>query len=240
MGSFLGVVVDRVVKGEQFLKGRSRCEKCKYELSAKDLIPIFSFLYLRGKCRYCKKSIPMSLPLIEITAVIVFPFAIMQGFYIFLLSIILFVIFFSDLKYKLIPDIYFYLLGLLYILGLVLSRFLSGLSPFFTPLPSHLLAALAMGLFFLFLVKVTKGKGMGEGDIFLSALLGLYLGASLSVVMWFTAFTSGALIGLILMALQRKKMKSQIPFGPFLIFGFVVALIFGQSIIQLYLDIFII
>src|SRR3990167_6901908 len=125
IGSFLNVVIERVYRGEQFVMGRSYCVSCKHELSMMDLIPVFSFLFLKGKCRYCKKNIPPIHIVIELFTAICagfifasYPFT--QALFFSLVLIVLILIFFTDLMYYVIPDIYFYLLFGLYLVAAAL------------------------------------------------------------------------------------------------------------------------
>lgn len=259
-GSFLKVVVDRVIRGEQFLKGRSYCEACNHKLSTPDLIPLFSFIIQKGRCRHCKDKIPVQSLLAEITSGLVFTtllywyfekfFIDLSGLtfqdYLFVLvvlvlSIFLYLIFFSDMGYMLIPDIYLYcvlgiyvIFGILYYLG-VLDGNYWGI--FYANWGSHIMSAVWLLIFFWLLYFFSKGKAMGEGDVFLAPILGLYLTFELSIVMWMAAFVFGALFGVLLILLNKKGIKSQVPFGPFLVIGFVLAFIFGVEMVDYYLSI---
>ena len=266
IGSFLNVVIDRVYRGEQFFRGRSYCELCKHTLEPKDLVPVFSYLRLKGKCRYCNGKIPLMLSVVELTTGLAFAglvyylanlpgmasFSVQlipAGIFYFLFLITLLLIFFTDLKYYVIPNIYLYFLariylvgGLVYyvsishggVLGTIGIQFLSLVS-FYVSIKGHLISALVMGLFFAILHFGSNKKAMGEGDIYLSAILALFLGSVLSIVMWFVSFFTGAVTGVALVLVHRKKLKSKIPFGPFLIIGFVVSFLFGSVLFDLYL-----
>ncbi len=149
----------------------------------------------------------------------------------------LLLIFLSDLKYMLISDWQFIIVGLLYLAGFVIYFFgdVSSLSIFYADLYSHFAGALLMVAFFGGIVLFSREKLMGQGDIYLAGILGLFLGFYLSIVMWFIAFLSGALIGVILISSRLKKFKSAVPFGPFIILGFFVSLFFGSTLIEYYL-----
>lgn len=255
LGSFGSVVVDRMNRDESFIKGRSYCEKCKHVLSSKDLIPLFSYLSLGGKCRYCKKNIPIELFISEIFFGL--SIAVVGSFFFFnflytealvfvqVLKLIWFVIlvfnllliFLSDLKYMLISDWQFIILGLVYAIGFGIYILFggSGLSIFYADINSHFAGALLMVAFFGGIVFFSKERLMGQGDIYLAGLLGLFLGFYMSIVMWFLAFLSGALVGVLLISSRLKKFKSAVPFGPFLILGFFLALFFGTTLIEYYL-----
>lgn len=136
-----------------------------------------------------------------------------------------------------IPDIYMYLLGLLYPFYFWFFKASLTFESTLSILKDDLIAAAVLAVFFAALHYGSHKKAMGEGDIYLSAIIGLYLGTQFSIVMAFIAFLTGALYGIGLMAMGRKKMKSALPFGPFLILGMVIALIYGSNIINWYLSI---
>lgn len=248
LGSFLGVVVDRFYSGEQFLKGRSHCDSCNHVLGAFDLIPVLSFIMNGGKCRYCKKVLSPTLLVFEIITGLTFSFfsyyavlfnlpliAVSFGV---LLLVNLLIIFFSDLKYSVIYDpnlwillVLYLLLGSLYVLGFDLGTFFS----FYNNILAHITSGVWLFCFFALLYYGSKKKAMGDGDMYLAGFLGLYLSISQSIVMWFIAFLTGALVGVILLVLKRKKIKQAIPFGPFIIIGFVFAFLYGDLISMWYL-----
>lgn len=231
IGSFLNVLIDRVPREESVVAGRSHCDSCKKTLQWFDLVPLFSFLWLRGKCRYCKTSIGTRTVIVECITGIFFVatfstlvpgIAALNGvlfiellYFLFIISCLI-VIFFCDLKYEIIPDVVVYP-------GIIISlAYLLFLHP---PLlfPS-MLTALCIFLFFLVLFLVTKGKGMGFGDVKLVFLIGLLLGFPLAIVSIYISFLTGAIISLILILWRKKKFRGNtIPFGPFLVFGVLIS-----------------
>ena len=242
IGSFLNVLVDRLPRDESVLKGRSHCEKCKKELAWYDLIPVLSFVLLKGKCRYCHNPLSFYYPVVELITgsmfVLVFLFqnlGIMNhelrimdfvnfGYYIFLVCGLI-AIFFADLKYGIIPDailIFLFLVSLLYLFiipTLSLNHFLSGIGALF---------------FFLVLFLVTRGKGMGFGDVKFSFLMGLVLGFPGVAIALYIAFLTGAVTGSILIIWRKKRLLGgTIPFGPFLVLGTVIALFYSTQIIRM-------
>ena len=239
-GSFLNVIVDRQQRKETVLTGRSYCEFCKKELKWYDLIPIFSFLFLRGKCRYCHKKLSLYYPLTELSTAVLFTitYAFLNFqpvfnslianplpliYYLFLSSSFI-VIVFSDLKYNIIPD--------KIVIPAIIISFLYLLIVNPPLLVSYLLSALGSFAFFLMLFLITKGKGMGFGDVKLSFLLGLVLGFPKIILALYLAFLTGAAIGIILILWKKKRtIKDTIPFGPFLILGTLVSLFLGELII---------
>ena len=236
IGSFLNCVVCRIESKKSFLKGRSFCPHCKHTLSWLDLIPIFSYLFLRGKCRYCGKRISIQYPLVELATGFLFfwiwnLFGILDFEFWILISCFLIIIFVYDLKHFIIPDSVLFpaiiiALGYIFIFNYEL-------------ITNHIFSALAASGFFGAIVLVSRGKWMGMGDVKLAILIGLLLGYPKVLVSLFFAFLIGAIIGVGLIFLKKKTLKSEVPFGPFLILGIYIALFFGDAIIKWYLSILI-
>jgi prepilin signal peptidase PulO-like enzyme (type II secretory pathway) len=245
-GSFLNSIIYRLQTGESFLFKRSYCPNCKHQLSWQDLIPLFSFLALRGKCRYCQKSISLQYPLVELATGILFVLVlnyesgimnyglfnlenILASLFMILASCFLIIIFVYDLKHYIIPDKIIYpaiAIALLY--NLLYSYFII----------NTIYAAFGAAAFFLVIVLISRGKWMGVGDIKLAFFMGLFLGWPNILAALFLAFFIGAIIGVGLIASRRKTLKSAVPFGPFLVVGTFIALFWGQSIINWYLNLF--
>jgi len=243
IGSFLNCLIYRLKTGQGFLKGRSFCPNCKHTLSWQDLIPLLSFLILKGKCHYCQKPISLQYPLIELTTGILFILTIYNlqftiynlenfftlGYLLFIVSCLL-VIFVYDLKHYIIPDRVLFpaiIIALIFNFQFLISKqFL-----FFSYL---ILSAIGAAAFFLAIVLISRGKWMGVGDIKLAFLMGLFLGWPNILVALFSAFLIGAIIGIILMILGKKTLKSEVPFGPFLVTGTFLALFWGQEIVNFY------
>jgi len=244
IGSFLGVLTDRIPRGETVVKGHSHCEFCKKTLKWHDLIPVFSFISTKGKCRYCRKSLSYYYPTIEISTGIMFVLAYIfasSQFVIYNLSFIIsilyylvivssfVVIFFTDLKYGIIPD----KILLLAILVSILCQLI--LNP--SSLIINLLCGVGAFLFFILISVVfsalTKKDSMGGGDIKLVFLLGLILGFPGIIISLYVAFLTGALVGIILIIWRKKSFqKTTLPFGPFLISGALISLFWGNLIFQ--------
>ncbi len=249
IGSFLNVLIYRSANEEDWKKGRSRCDHCKKKIAWYDNVPLFSFLILRGKCRSCKKSIAISHFVVELLTGALFVWWYWFGFFFFRLSqepfiflqpifwlcvgILLLVIFIADWRYYIIPDgavIGLLSAAVLYRLALVSSGVMRW-EDFF----AAAVTALAATLFFLGLWIYTKGAGMGFGDVKLIGPLCLLMGWPRALSGLFLAFFIGALVGLLLIGLGRKKLKQPIPFGPFLILGTVISLMWGDALIAWYL-----
>lgn len=236
IGSFLGVVIDRLPRGENIVRGRSHCDHCKKSLGAFDLIPLVSFLLLRGRCRYCGTKLSLFYPIIEVVTGFLFvliatvnnlQLTIDFFFQLFIVSVLI-VIFFIDLKHGIIPFslvAFGTLITFVYLIlttnYLILGNVVAGLGAFG---------------FFLFLFLATRGRGMGFGDVVYAFFMGFLLGSPKIIVGLYIAFVSGALAALVLVWLKRKKMQGgTIPFGPFLVFGTLIALFWGETIINLFM-----
>ncbi len=247
VGSFLNCVIyrlvltpqqERLVWGLALPRGRSYCPYCKHILSWQDLIPVLSFLILRGKCRYCQKKISFQYPLVEIVTGLLFVlifwhlgfgFDLAFGIWI-LISCFLIIIFVYDLKHFIIPDKIIYpAIAIVFIYNVLQGPALL--------MRSGLAAILAAG-FFLSIVLVSRGRWMGLGDVKLAFLMGLFLGFPNILIALFFAFLIGAIIGVGLILAKRKTLRSEVPFGPFLVTGTFVALFWGERIVQWYLDLF--
>lgn len=237
IGSFLNVLIDRL-PNDRKITGRSSCDYCRHKLSLFDLIPVFSFLFLAGACRYCKKKLSYFYPIVEITTGLFFVLSwlymdpIQKGLYndtavkILYLGIIsiLIVIFFTDWKYQIIPDqiqIAFFLLtlALFIVYGLSLQE-----------ISYRILEGFVVLLPILIIFLLTKGKGMGFGDVKLSFIIGFLLGIKSGLMVLYISFMLGAIIGIMLILLKQKKLKSKIAFGPFLVAGIQTLLFFKNEL----------
>ncbi|MGH7204161.1 MAG: prepilin peptidase [Candidatus Levyibacteriota bacterium] len=264
IGSFLGVVVDRLVNNESILKGRSHCDHCRHNLHPLDLVPLVSFLLLKGKCRYCHIKLSWNYPLIEIVtgaSFVIAAFTIFQFstvlmldvnyqflvLYYFALVSSLLAIFFTDLRFGIIP---FKLVGFAVVITIFWYLLIPSL--YFSPLAKQLLglqisflnviasALCGAGLFFL-LFYFTKGRGMGFGDVVYAFLMGFTLGFPKVLLGLYIAFISGAIISLLLVILKKKKLRGgTIPFGPFLVFGTMVSLLWGNILVSYIMHYFIV
>ncbi len=244
VGSFLNVLIDRL-PNEQKISGRSICDHCHHQLAWYDLIPIVSFIFLKGRCRYCREKISFQYPFVEFLTGVVFvfiywyfrplikeDFQLISNFYLNFWQLIgywvvissLIVVFFSDAKYHIIPDS----IQILFFIGsLILLPFLStgNFAIFFAEriISSLLIAAPIFALHFF-----SSGKAMGFGDVKLSFTIGFLLGTKLGFKALYSAFIIGGVVGVTLLLLKKKHLKSKIAFGPFLAIGTVLMLFFGN------------
>jgi len=229
VGSFLNCTALRLIKNEQFISGKSKCPLCGHDLGILDLIPVFSFILLKGKCRYCKKRISVQYVLVEILTGILFLLTYLYLnniiFWLFIISIFT-IIFIVDLKTFIIPDkilIPTILISLFYVIlfqGDIVNR---------------LIGAGIWFLFFLAINVFSKGKWMGFGDVKLAILLGFLVSWPNILVAMFLSFFLGAIIGVGLILIKNKGMKTEVPFAPFLITGTIIAVFLGDVLINWYL-----
>jgi len=261
VGSFLNAVIYRLKSGDSAFQGRSYCPSCKHTLLWQDLIPLVSFVLLRGKCRYCGNQISFQYPAVEIATGVIFlfifnfqlsllredfggqaifnefsNFLIFQTLYLFVVASLLIVLFVYDLRHYILPDkILFPAIGTVAVFRLFelnhgsLSENLASLAP-------PLAAGGSAAAFFFAIFALSKGRAMGFGDVKLTFFMGLFLGWPNILVALFTAFFLGSIIGVGLIFLQQKGWRSEIPFGPFLIIGTLVAFFWGKELVDFYIN----
>lgn len=228
------------------LRGRSMCPHCGHELAAADLVPVLSWLWLRGRCRYCKKPISVQYPLVELIAGSIFvlsyifwPNDFNTGqwvlFITWLLSGVgLLALAIYDLKWMLLPNRIIYPTLLVAAVGRLI--YLLGFQPhkpdaLFNWVLSLLVAA---GLFFV-LYMMSNGRWIGYGDVRLGLITGtLLLTPAKSFLMIFAASVLGLIVALPLIATGRRQLSSKLPFGPFLIVATFICVLFGASFINWY------
>jgi leader peptidase (prepilin peptidase)/N-methyltransferase len=235
-GSFLNVVAYRLPRGESLATPASRCPGCSAPIKPYDNVPVLSWLLLRGRCRHCGTRISRRYPLVELaTAVLLGLVVVAKGpdadaLLGIVLVLLLVPISLIDLDHRIIPN---KLTGLGGIAALVI---LALTDP--GALPQHLIAGLAAGGFLL-LAAIAYPSGMGMGDVKLAGMLGLFLGRAVGPAM-LVALLAGSLAGAVVMARKgvAEGRKTGLPFGPFLAFGGLVGLYFGDAIVDWYLATF--
>ena len=245
VGSFLNVCIDRLPRDESILNPPSHCQVCQHRLMVKELIPVFSYLWLHGRCRYCHASIPKRLLWVEVASGGLFAFLYLSynlrpeldvrwlgvmAFYTCLFILICVV----DLEHGLILNRVVYP-GMA--VALLFALFLP--QPWIGRWPAPYIANAAMGgvvgfVLFLLTVLISRG-GMGWGDVKLAALIGLATGFPLVFLALIMAAILGALAAVALLIAKRRGRKEAIPFGPFLSLGTLITLLWGSSILNWYL-----
>lgn len=241
LGSFSLSLADRALSGKSFW-GRSICSFCGKKLSFLDLIPIFSYLILRGKCRFCHKKLSPGYLAVEILSGILIAILFWQSsFATFQVETLIFKIFFvtilvslliTDLKKMLIPD---RIIIPALVISLVFLLAEAVISQNIQPLAWSILSGLSIGLFFMTLILLTQGKGMGGGDVKLGVFMGLILSFPNSYLALVLSFLSGALVAVALLISGKKRFGETLPFGPFLVIGAIISLFWGDLIIDWYL-----
>jgi leader peptidase (prepilin peptidase)/N-methyltransferase len=234
-GSFFNVCIHRLPGGKSIVFPPSHCPQCGKRLAARDLVPLFSYLLLRGRCRYCGGGISLRYPVVELITGLVyvslysfFGWHLLLLKYLFLASVLI-IVTFIDLEHYIIPN------------KVVLAAFAGGvlinlLARDLTPVSAGLGIVAAAG--FLFLPAVISRGGMGGGDIKLAAVIGLFLGWPLGLVAVFLGCCAAGLVGVALLMAKKKGRKDPIPFGPFLALGAFVTVLWGQAVIQWYMSFF--
>jgi len=239
VGSFLNLCIDRLPQGRSIVKPGSHCDSCNRSLKAIDLVPVFSYIWLRGRCRYCGARLPLRLPIVEFAAAAIF--ALLAWHYglsselafAVIYAAIFIVIFAIDLEQELILNIVVFPAMLL---AFAFAFFWGGFEEFWPKVgPGFVLSALLGGAvgFVLMLLPylLTRGRGMGYGDVKLAAFIGLMSGFPLVVVALLVGIIIGGIVAVFLLASRLVKSgKAAIPYGPFLAVGAMVALVWGDRI----------
>ncbi len=233
IGSFLNVCIYRIPRGESVNFPPSHCPGCNQRIAARDLIPLLSYIRLKGRCRFCDSKISPLYPFIELLTGLLFAAVYLRFGHTVLLYKVLFLIpvlitvTFIDLRHYIIPDkvTVFALAG-----GLVLNVFTRDLT-----LMSSLLGLISAAGFLLLIALVSRG-GMGGGDIKFAAVIGLFLGWPNGLFAVFLGCMLAGLVGIVLLLTRLKGRKDAIPFGPFLCAGALAAVWRGEEILTWYLN----
>lgn len=234
IGSFLNVCIYRIPKGESINYPSSNCTSCGKRLKPWDLIPILSFLFLKGRCKYCNEKISIIYPIVELlngviylTIYNIFGLSSISAIYMLIASILI-VISFIDYNYQIIPD-------KLILLGFIIITPIHILYSFPSSLINGLLGLFISGGLFLSIAFISKG-GMGGGDIKLISLIGYLLGLKVFMVI-IISFILGALVSIILLITNVKNRKDAIAFGPFIAIASIIVMLFSDEILNIYFKI---
>jgi leader peptidase (prepilin peptidase)/N-methyltransferase len=259
IGSFLNVVILRLPQGASISTPRSRCPQCKQLIHWYDNIPVVSYLLLGGACRRCKKKISIRYPLVEaltgaVSILLYMKFGLTVEWAIFLgLSAALIVLAFIDLDHRILPDpitlngIWIGMLVSVYLAQpspLVARMFRSvgieGASPRMIALASSLLGAIVGGGLLWAVAEAylrLRGiEGMGFGDVKMMAMVGAFLGAPLALLTIMFGSLLGSIVGLVLIRCANKTREYELPFGTFLSFAGVFAVLYGDELVRWYVD----
>lgn len=231
VGSFLNVCIYRIPQGQSILYPPSHCTQCQRQLQIIDLIPVLSYVLLQGRCRYCGASYSSRYALVELLTGCLFiwcytvfgiGFPLIKAL---ILTSFLLIITYIDYDHQLILD-----KVLLYMAGA--GVLIECLTPS-VGLLSILTGSLAGGGLLLLIAIASKG-GMGGGDIKLATVLGIYLGAKLTLLALFLSFVIGGVVAVFILLLKRRGRRDCIPFGPFIAVGAFLSLLYGQELIRWY------
>lgn len=235
-GSFFNVVGLRIPKKQSIVSPPSTCSNCKRRLTILDLVPVFSYIFLKGKCRSCGQKIHWIYPVIELSTGILFSITYLElGFSKELIVALLFIsmlviITVSDLAYMLIPDKILIFFGIL----LICSRILSPLNPWWESVVGAFL-----GFSILLLIAILSKGGMGGGDIKLFFVIGWVLGMIPTLLTLFVAAFIGVIAGFIQLKIKKANKKTPVPFGPSIAAAALIVYFYGDIILEWYTNLFI-
>ncbi len=243
VGSFLNVCIDRLPIGKSLVYPPSHCDSCQHRLSVKDLVPVFSYLWLRGRCRYCRAPISRRTFWVEVGSGLLFACLYLyyglsielavSAFY----SSLFIVLGLIDLEHKLILNkIVYPMAGV----ALIISIFLPQPGIISLPWPAAVNGVIggAIGFILLLIPALIFPRGMGWGDVKMAALIGLVSGFPLVFVALFLGIVLGGVVASILLLLKIKRRKEYIPFGPFLSLATIATLLWGSDVLNWYLGLF--
>ncbi|MDI6860972.1 MAG: prepilin peptidase [Caldisericia bacterium] len=229
IGSFLNVLIYRIPRKIGITNGRSFCPNCGHKLSFFDLIPIFSYIFLKGKCRYCGGKISITYPIVETLSGFIFLLSFLFfGYSIYYLKFVIFasvliVISVIDLQTMEIPDEPF-IFGIFFgIIFFILEK----------NYLNNILGLIIPPVLFFLIIVLSKG-GMGGGDFKLSFLFGLYLGFPKVIPWFFLSFIIGFFPAIFVLITKKGTRKTPIPFGPFMSISGIVTFLYGTQIIRFY------
>ena len=234
IGSFLNVCIYRIPREESIVYPSSHCTECGNRIKSYDLIPLISYIFLKGRCRYCREKISIRYPIIELISGINFSIIYLVyglGFNFIKYSIfICFLLVIGIIDYD-TTDVYFKttLSGtLVAIIFIFIEKYLYKVN-----ISTYFYGAVVASGFIMLIILFTNG--MGWGDVEICGMCGLFLGLKLTIVMMMLSFIIGSIISLILIALKKKTKKDYIPFGPFITIASALAIFLGDKMIQKYM-----
>lgn len=245
IGSFLNVLIERLPKEESIL-GRSKCPKCDSKLNWQDLLPVFSFFILKGRCRNCGHKISIYYPIVEVATALLFLVILKMslGWFMFFLIPILIVLFFSDIKYFILPDKIILSGAIGFLIFLIINnldistRYFGGAAGVCAlsncSFQSILLGSAFLGGLFLLMHLISSGKWVGFGDVKLGFFLGAFSGFYWALNIFYLAITLGVLASVIVL-FKGGNMKTSLPFGAFLTLAAAIAILFRTDFVGIIL-----
>ncbi|MCI9069815.1 A24 family peptidase [Clostridium sp.] len=236
IGSFLNVCIYRIARGESISFPPSHCTNCGYNLKPKDLIPVLSYIFLGGKCRSCKEKISIQYPIVEILNAFLYVMVyIKYGFTLnlfkfCLLSSLLIVIAFIDFKTKYVYNSTI-VFGVISGIGFAILEWIETKT-----IPINYMIGAFIGFGVIYLIVILT-RGMGEGDIDIALICGLFLGFKGIIVTLFLSIILGGIVAIAILVFKLKDKKSEIAFGPYLAIGAISSFLFGEILIDFYFKI---
>jgi leader peptidase (prepilin peptidase)/N-methyltransferase len=237
VGSFSNVCIYRIPGNESIIFPASHCPKCRSKISPKDNIPLLSFILLKGRCRNCKSKISIQYPIVELLSgliylIIYLAYGLSIQFLIYIiLSSALVIIAFIDLNEQIVPDV-------ISLPGIVIGFIISFFVPYISFINSALGVVAGGGIILIIGMAgsaIFKKEAMGGGDVKLAAMIGAFLGWRYIIISLFLGFFLGALAGIILILSKIKSREDVVPFGPFIVLGSFITLLWGEKIISWYI-----
>jgi leader peptidase (prepilin peptidase)/N-methyltransferase len=237
VGSFSNVCIYRIPRNESIIYPASHCPKCRSNISPKDNIPLLSYILLKGRCRNCKSKISIQYPIVELLTGLIYLIIYLayglsvQTLIYIILSSALITIAFIDLNEQIVPDV-------ISLPGIVIGFIISFFVPYILFINSALGVVVGGGIILIIGLAgsvIFKKEAMGGGDVKLAAMIGAFLGWRYIVISLFLGFFLGALAGIILIMAKIKSREDVVPFGPFIVLGSLITLLWGEKIISWYI-----
>ena len=237
VGSFSNVCVYRIPKNGSIIFPASRCPKCSSPIKPVDNIPLLSYILLKGRCRNCGNKISTQYPIVEfLTGLIYLIICLIYGLSIqsliyIILSSALIIIAFIDLNEQIVPDV-------ISLPGIAIGFIISFFVPYISFINSALGVLVGGGIILIIALggsAIFKKEAMGGGDVKLAAMIGAFLGWRYIIISLFLGFFLGALTGIILIMAKIKSREDVVPFGPFIVLGSFISLLWGEQIISWYI-----
>ena len=237
LGSFYNVLIYRIPQGLSFILPSSKCTQCNKKIKWFDNIPIFSFIFLTGKCRHCKKSFSFNYLLVEIISpilmitLLLYNETLYRGMVGYLFFSVLLIIFFIDLEHKIIPNILTYSLAFL---GVILNFInLNFYNAIYTIFFGALIGGGPIFLLMYIYKKIRGVDGMGMGDIKLFIVLGIWLGWLNCLLIIFISAMIGSIVGIVGILIKKVGSQQQLPFGPFIIISTLLVYFSHQKLLNI-------
>jgi len=232
----MNVLIYRIPRQQGVSRGRSICPACSHTLSFLDLVPVFSYIFLKGKCRYCGEKISIRYPIVEmLNGLLYVAVAWKFGFSFlalgwFIAVSVLIAVSFIDAEYKIIPD--------RFPIALAAAGVIMMLSDHGPDLLSRVIGFFSVSVPFLLIGLISGGRAMGGGDVKLMAAAGLCLGWEMNVTALFIGAFIGSIVSVVQMAGGKIKRGSQVPFGPYLALGIAASALVGEVLLSYYFGLF--